>query len=102
MPGLAAVMPGVLPGSGETGKVKHSLLGVFQQRVFGIGSGREDANEAERLRRDASHLWLLERSPGVASEPPRHQTEDEHLSSRTPASGQLAGTTSQDEQHLGT
>ncbi len=50
--GLAAVVAGALPDEREAGKVKHSLLSVVQQRVFGIGNGYEDANDAARLRDD--------------------------------------------------
>lgn len=48
--GLTAAVVGALPYSREASKVKHSLPSVVQQRVFGIGKGYEDANDAARLR----------------------------------------------------
>jgi len=41
---LTAALGGALPDAREAGKVGHSLLGVVQQRAFGIGNGYEDAN----------------------------------------------------------
>ncbi len=39
---LMTAVAGALPDEREAGKVKHSLSGVLQQRVFGIGNGYED------------------------------------------------------------
>jgi len=66
--GLTRAVAGALPDEREAGKVKHSLEDVVQQRVFGIGNGYEDANDAARLREDPTHQLLLGRSPGVGSE----------------------------------
>lgn len=66
--GLTRAVAGALPDKREAGKVKHSLKNVLQQRLFGIGNGYEDANDASRLRDDPTHQLLLGRSPGVGSE----------------------------------
>lgn len=65
---LTGAVAGALPDAREAGKVKHSLLNVLQQRVFGIGNGYEDANDASRLRDDPTHQLLLGRVPGAGSE----------------------------------
>ena len=65
---LMTAVAGALPDEREAGKVKHSLSGVLQQRVFGIGNGYEDANDAARLRDDPAHQLLLGRVPGPGSE----------------------------------
>lgn len=66
--GVTAAVAGALPDEREAGKVKHSLLSVIQQRVYGIGNGYEDANDAARLRDDPAHQLLLGRVPGAGSE----------------------------------
>ena len=66
--GLTSAVAGALPDSRAAGKVRHSLLSVIQQRVFGIGNGYEDANDAARLRRDPTHQLLLGRCPGTGGE----------------------------------
>ena len=65
---LTRAVAGALPDEREASKVKHSLLNVVQQRVYGIGNGYEDANDAARLGGDPTHQLLLGRSPGVGSE----------------------------------
>ena len=65
---LTRAVTAALPDKRDASKVKHSLLDVVQQRVFGIGNGYEDANDAARLRGDPTHQLLLGRSPGVGSE----------------------------------
>ena len=66
--GLSRAVAAALPDEREASKVKHSLLNVVHQRVFGIGNGYEDANDASRLRSDPTHQLLLGRIPGVGSE----------------------------------
>ncbi len=57
--GLTAAVAGALPGGRAAGKVKHPLLNALRQRVYGIGNGYENTNEAARLRGDPTHQWLL-------------------------------------------
>ncbi len=59
--GLTSAVAGALPDSRAAGKVRHSLLSVVQQRVFGIGNGYEDANDAARLRRDPTDAPVVAR-----------------------------------------
>ena len=66
--GLTSAVAGALPDSRAAGKVRHSLLSVVQQRVFGIGNGYEDANDAARLRRDPTHQLLLGGCPEAGGE----------------------------------
>lgn len=66
--GLTRAVAGALPDSRAAGKVRHSLVSVIQQRVFGIGNGYEDANDAARLRRDPTHQLLLGRCPEAGRE----------------------------------
>jgi len=66
--GLTSAVAGALPDARAAGKVRHSLVSVVQQRVFGIGNGYEDANDAARLRRDPTHQLLLGRCPEAGGE----------------------------------
>lgn len=66
--GLTSAVAGALPDARAAGKVRHSLVSVVQQRVFGIGNGYEDANDAARLRRDPTHQLLLGRCPEAGRE----------------------------------
>ena len=65
---LTRAVAAALPDERAAGRVKHSLLDIVQQRVFGIGNGYEDANDAARLRSDPTHQLLLGRFPGAGSE----------------------------------
>jgi hypothetical protein len=56
---LAACIPDVR----EPGKVRHTIEKIIRQRVFGIATGYEDANDAARLKRDPMHAILLGRDP---------------------------------------
>lgn len=67
--GLTGPVAGALPDKRHALKVKHSLLSVMQQRVFGIGNGYVDANDAARLRSDRTLQLLQVRIPGVGSKP---------------------------------
>jgi len=66
--GLTRAVAGALPDARAAGKVRHSLVSVVQQRVFGIGNGYEDANDAARLRSDPTHQLLLGRCPEAGRE----------------------------------
>lgn len=57
----------------EPGKVRHSLLDLVRERVFGIAGGYPDANDAARLAEDPVQKLLLGRDPvsgdSLASQP---------------------------------
>jgi hypothetical protein len=44
--------------------VKHTLIDLFRQRVYGIAAGYEDCNDANKLRRDAMFQLALGKEPG--------------------------------------
>ena len=49
--------------SREEGKILHSLLDLFRQRVYGIACGYADCNDAARLADDPIQKLLLDRDP---------------------------------------
>jgi hypothetical protein len=57
----------------QPGKVKHQVLELVRQRVFGLACGYADGNDAARLADDAMHKLLLDRDPlngrALASQP---------------------------------
>ncbi|MBN1569751.1 MAG: IS1380 family transposase [Acidobacteria bacterium] len=57
----------------EEGKIVHSLLDLFRQRVYGIACGYPDCNDADRLADDPIQKLLLDRDPidgkSLASQP---------------------------------
>ena len=52
----------------ETGKVRHTLTDLLNQRIFGIACGHPDGNDADHLADDPIHKLLLGRDP-VAGAP---------------------------------
>ena len=57
----------------EPGKIRHETRELFQQRVFGLGAGYADCNDAARLVHDPIHKLVVGRDPltglGLASQP---------------------------------
>ncbi|MFN2374944.1 MAG: IS1380 family transposase [Candidatus Binatia bacterium] len=51
--GLTSALGGCLRDARREASIQHSYAGMFSQRVYGIALGYEDANDADRLRRDA-------------------------------------------------
>lgn len=47
----------------EAGKIVHSMLDLFRQRVYGISCGYPDCNDADRLVDDPIQKLLLDRDP---------------------------------------
>ena len=45
------------------GKVRHELIELVRQRVYGIACGYADCNDAARLAEDPVHKLLLDRDP---------------------------------------
>ena len=50
--GLTAQMAARVGDARQAGKVRHSMLDLFRQRVYQIAAGYEDCNDAARLRGD--------------------------------------------------
>lgn len=65
--GLTGAMAGCLRDDRRVGSVVHSYSQMLRQRVFGIALGYEDANDADRLRRDAM-MRLLATGDAAADE----------------------------------
>jgi hypothetical protein len=49
----------------QPGKVRHAMLDLLRQRMFGIACGYPDGNDAAHLADDPIHKLLLERDPIV-------------------------------------
>jgi hypothetical protein len=60
---LTSRIASVLKDVRQAGKVKHTLLELIQQRVYGLASGYADANDAARIGDDPVFKMLLDRSP---------------------------------------
>jgi hypothetical protein len=71
--GLTRRLAASLTDRRQPGKVQHELIELVRQRVYGIGCGYEDCNDAARLAEDPIHKLLLERDPlagpALASQP---------------------------------
>lgn len=61
--GLTRALAAAVTDERDPGRVRHPLLDMIKQRVFGIACGYEDANDAGRLRDDPIQKLLLARDP---------------------------------------
>jgi len=61
--GLTEALASCLSEWRQAGKVRHSILEILRQRVFAIGLGYPDGNDAGGLAEDPIHRLLLERDP---------------------------------------
>ena len=70
---LCRRMADCLTDSRQPGKVRHAMVDLVRERVFGIACGYPDANDAGRLGEDPIHKLLLGRDPvagqALASQP---------------------------------
>ncbi len=70
---LTARLAASLSDRRQAGKVRHELIELVRQRVYGIACGYADCNDAARLAEDPIHKLLLERDPldggALASQP---------------------------------
>jgi len=70
---LTARLAACLDDPREPGKVLHETIDLLRQRVFGLGCGYADCNDAARLTHDPIHKLVLGRDPvdglGLASQP---------------------------------
>jgi hypothetical protein len=71
--GVTEAVAGCLRDRRQPGKVRHELVELVRQRIFGLICGYPDCNDAARLAQDALHKLLLERDPlagpALASQP---------------------------------
>ena len=71
--GLTARVAACLTDPRQPGKVRHELIELLRQRVFGLACGYADCNDAARLAHDPLHKLLLDRDPlagpALASQP---------------------------------
>lgn len=71
--GLTRALATCLPDRREPGKIRHQIVDLIRQRVFGIACGYEDANDVARTGTDPMHKLLLGRDPidgeDLASQP---------------------------------
>jgi len=70
---LTRRMAQCLTDTREPGKVRHSMLDLFRQRIYGLCCGYSDANDVVRIGRDPMQKLLLDRDPllggDLASQP---------------------------------
>ncbi len=67
--GLTAAVAGALSDGRQRGKVKHRLVDMLRQRVFGIALGYEDLNDHAALRHDGALQTAAGRDAPLASAP---------------------------------
>jgi hypothetical protein len=65
--GITEAVASCLRDRRQPGKVRHELIELVRQRVFGLICGYPDCNDAARLAQDAIHKLLLERDPLVGA-----------------------------------
>jgi Transposase DDE domain group 1 len=61
--GLTRGLAGCIEDGREPGKIKHDLVEILSQRVFGIACGYPDGNDAGRLGEDPIQRMLVGRDP---------------------------------------
>jgi hypothetical protein len=59
----------VLNDDRQAGKVKHSVLSMLRQRVFGLALGYDDLNDHDLMRHDLCFQTAVDRSDALASSP---------------------------------
>jgi hypothetical protein len=71
--GLTRQLAGCLVDDRQPGKIRHQVIELVRQRVFGLACGYADCNDAARLVDDPIHKLLIERDPltgpALASQP---------------------------------
>jgi len=71
--GLTRAMAACLSDPREPGKIRHQIVDLVRQRVYGLACGYEDANDVARIGADPMHKLLLDRDPingdDLASQP---------------------------------
>jgi len=67
--GLTKALAQVLPDPREPGRIKHPLLALIRQRIYGLAQGYEDLNDHDTLRHDLAWQTAVERDRALASSP---------------------------------
>src|SRR5207247_3623132 len=79
--GLIPRLAAALVDERQFGKVRHGLVDLLGQRIYGLALGYEDANDAARLVDDPMHKLLLGRDPitgdALASQPTLSRFEND-------------------------
>ena len=79
--GLIPQLAAALVDDRQRGKVRHGLVDLLGQRIYGLALGYEDANDAARLADDPMHKLLLGRDPvtgdALASQPTLSRFEND-------------------------
>ncbi len=79
--GLIPRLAAALVDERQPGKVRHELMDLLGQRIYGLALGYEDANDAARLADDPLHKLLLGRDPvtgaALASQPTLSRFEND-------------------------
>ena len=58
----------ILPDDRQASKIKHSLLSILKQRIYGIALGYEDLNDHQHLRKDLAFQTAVGREEVLASD----------------------------------
>ncbi|MGH7186669.1 MAG: IS1380 family transposase, partial [Pseudomonadota bacterium] len=61
--GLTERLADALRDARQPGKVRHQVIELLRQRVFGVACGYADCNDAARLAHDPIHKLLVDRDP---------------------------------------
>ena len=79
--GLIPRLAAALVDERQQSKVRHGLVDLLGQRIYGLALGHEDANDAARLAEDPMHKLLLGRDPAtgeaLASQPTLSRFEND-------------------------
>jgi hypothetical protein len=67
--GLTKAVGKALKDNREAGRVRHSLVSMLRQRVYGLALGYEDLNDHDALRGDPAVQTAVERDDDLASAP---------------------------------
>ena len=67
--GLTKGISKLFPDDREQGKVNHSILSMFQQRIYCLCLGYEDLNDHDTLRHDIAFQTATNRIESLASSP---------------------------------
>jgi len=67
--GLTKGISNFFPDERERGKVNHSILSMFQQRIYGLCLGYKDLNDHDTLRHDVAFQTATNRIESLASSP---------------------------------
>lgn len=70
--GLLNAVARALADPRDPARIKHELVDMLRQRVFGLVQGYEDLNDHAALRNDVLMQSACERDSALASAPPDH------------------------------